>query len=97
MWVTDIPYMDPMGYVTNRTDFNGKKRRSHSTFEARAISVRRLSEKFWRGKKRETPRSNDKWGITTKKYTLPETNVAPENRQSQKETSIPSIHFQGLC
>ena len=29
--------------------------------------------------------------------TLPETNVAPENRPSQKETSIPTIHFQGLC
>ena len=22
---------------------------------------------------------------------------APENRPSQKETSIPTIHFQGLC
>ena len=29
--------------------------------------------------------------------TLPETNIAPENRPSQKETSIPTIHFQGLC
>ena len=27
--------------------------------------------------------------------TLPETNIAPENRPSQKETSIPTIHFQG--
>ena len=27
------------------------------------------------------------------KYTLPETNVTPENRPSQKETSIPTIHF----
>ena len=26
--------------------------------------------------------------------TLPETNIAPENRVSQKETSIPTIHFQ---
>ena len=26
--------------------------------------------------------------------TLPETNIAPENRPSQKETSIPTIHFQ---
>ena len=25
--------------------------------------------------------------------TLPETNIAPKNRQSQKETSIPTIHF----
>ena len=25
--------------------------------------------------------------------TLPETNIAPENRPSQKETSIPTIHF----
>ena len=29
--------------------------------------------------------------------TLPETNIAPENRPSQKETSIPTIHFQVLC
>ena len=28
--------------------------------------------------------------------TLP-ANIAPENRLSQKETSIPTIHFQGLC
>ena len=28
--------------------------------------------------------------------TLPETNVAPKNRPSQKETSIPTIHFQVL-
>ena len=25
--------------------------------------------------------------------TLPETNIVPENRPSQKETSIPTIHF----
>ena len=29
--------------------------------------------------------------------TLPETNIAPANRPSQKETSIPIIHFQVLC
>ena len=29
--------------------------------------------------------------------TLPKTNIAPENRPSQKETSIPTIHFQVLC
>ena len=29
--------------------------------------------------------------------TLPETNIAPENRPSQKETSIQTINFQGLC
>ena len=28
-------------------------------------------------------------------FTLPETDIAPENRQSQKETSIPTSHFQG--
>ena len=27
--------------------------------------------------------------------TLPKTNIAPENRPSQKETSISTIHFQG--
>ncbi len=29
--------------------------------------------------------------------TIPETNIAPENKPSQKETSIPTIHFQVLC
>ena len=29
--------------------------------------------------------------------TLPETNIAPENRPSHSETSIPTIHFQVLC
>ena len=29
--------------------------------------------------------------------TLPETNIAPENGPSQKETSIPTTNFQGLC
>ena len=29
--------------------------------------------------------------------TLPETNVAPENRVSQKESHLSTIHFQGLC
>ncbi len=29
-----------------------------------------------------------------RRHTLPETNIAPENRPSQKETSIPTIHFQ---
>ena len=34
------------------------------------------------------------WGRTEKvENTLPETNIAPENRPSQKETSIPTIHF----
>ena len=29
-------------------------------------------------------------------YTLPKTNIAPENRPSEKETTIPTIHFQVL-
>ena len=32
-----------------------------------------------------------------KSPTVPETNIAPENRPSQKEISIPTIHFQVLC
>ena len=31
------------------------------------------------------------------KHTLPETNMTPENRPSEKETSILTIHFQELC
>ena len=37
------------------------------------------------------------WPFAFMKYqvdTLPEINIAPENRQSQKETSLPTIHFQ---
>ena len=30
-------------------------------------------------------------------FTLPETNITRENRPSQKESSIPTIYFQGLC
>ena len=29
--------------------------------------------------------------------TLPDTNMAPENRPSQKEMHLPTIDFQGLC
>ena len=29
--------------------------------------------------------------------TLPETNIAPENRPSQKESNLPTTIFQGLC
>ena len=30
-------------------------------------------------------------------FTLPETNIAPENRPPQKESSLPTVNFQGLC
>ena len=36
-------------------------------------------------------------GIFHLSATLPETNIAPENRPSQKESSLPTIHFQVLC
>ena len=29
--------------------------------------------------------------------TPPKFNIAPENMESQKETHLPTIHFQGLC
>ena len=44
--------------------------------------------------------SSKKWNIyhieNSMRYfhTLPETNITAENRPSQKETSIPIIHFQ---
>ena len=34
-------------------------------------------------------------GIHPRKFTLPETNIAPEHRPPKKETSTPTIHFQG--
>ena len=30
-------------------------------------------------------------------HTLPKFNIAPENKESQKETHLPTIHFQRLC
>ncbi len=30
-------------------------------------------------------------------YTLPETNIAPARKLPQKETNLPTIHFQVLC
>ncbi len=45
-------------------------------------------------------RKSVSWKISGKlvvmEDTLPETNIAPKNRPSQKETSIPTIHFQVL-
>ncbi len=35
--------------------------------------------------------------MIVKSFTLPETNVAPENKPPQSESSIPTIHLQGLC
>jgi len=32
-----------------------------------------------------------------RRTTLPETNIAPENGPSQKETSLSTTHFQVLC
>ncbi len=34
---------------------------------------------------------------TSESVTLPKTNIAPENRPSQKENSFPTIIFQGTC
>ena len=45
----------------------------------------------------EALRKHQRWQPFIDLYTLPETNVAPENLPSQKEISIPTIHFQGLC
>ena len=33
-------------------------------------------------------------GLRFHPFTLPKTNIVPENRPSQKGTSIPTIHFQ---
>ena len=43
---------------------------------------------------------NQLWNWKTAKIiniTLPKTNVAPANRVSQKESSLPTLDFQGLC
>ena len=37
------------------------------------------------------------WSLFFQIYTLPKTNIAPENRPPQKETTTPTIHFQVLC
>ena len=38
----------------------------------------------------------DKWHRPAP-FSLPENNIAPENRPSQKENNLPTIHFQVLC
>ena len=38
-----------------------------------------------------------KGGKNSQGGALPETHMTPENRPSQKETSIPTIQFQVLC
>ena len=38
-----------------------------------------------------------KWVTWVLTYTLPETNIAPTRKPSQKENSLPTIHFQVLC
>ena len=52
------------------------------------------------------PKTNVSSGALMRKYsehgeitrpTLSKTNIVPENRPSQKETSVPTIHFQGIC
>ena len=35
--------------------------------------------------------------IASRMNTLPKTNIAPEKLPSQKESSLPTIHFQVLC
>ena len=39
---------------------------------------------------------NDMIMVARVDFTLPKTNKAPEHRPSPKETSLPTIHFQGL-
>ena len=55
-----------------------------------AIRARLIWKSVWVDAKATT--SMDMW-----RYTLPKFNIAPENRESQKETHLPTIHFQGLC
>ena len=45
----------------------------------------------------EAENEHNKFLLNYEALTLPETNIAPENRPSQKETSIPTIPFQVLC
>ena len=44
-------------------------------------------------------RSAKGWNLSelSEGVTLPQTNIALENRPSQKESSLPTIHFQVLC
>ncbi len=37
------------------------------------------------------------FGAITNILNLWKFNIAPENKPSQKESSLPTIHFQGLC
>ena len=56
-------------------------------------------KKIWAGRKKNA--QQNVWGRSVrslnKTHTLPETNIALENRPSQKESSLPTIYFQRLC
>ena len=50
----------------------------------------------WKAKTKLCYKSNKKT-VECFWYTLPETNMTPENVPSHMESSIPTIHFQVLC
>ena len=81
-WIPPIP-----GWTSRRgTCFHQQiPRPIHQSSMHNESSDRELSEDW-------TTAMLDTWNIT-----LSETNIAPENRPSQKQTSFPTIHFQALC
>ena len=58
------------------------------------LTLEKIFQRFEDEMKLNKIKPNDLENHTT---TLPETNIAPENRPSQKESSLPTIHFQVLC
>ena len=59
------------------------------------LRKKNCAEGFWR-----IYNHQDVWDMSwnvLNLITLPATNIAPENRPSQKVSSIPTIHFQVLC
>ena len=55
----------------------------------KSVSEYSGSRRLWR------PLESD--GLNTMKSTMRKFNIAPENIPSQKESSLPTIMFQGLC
>ena len=66
---------------------------------AMAESQGEESHHCWPGSLIQVPPSVFPSYDQTKKgqVTLPKTNIAPEDRPSQKEIHLPTIHFQALC
>ena len=80
-------------------NLNSDSARNQAAGSAGGLKGSKISQDMMRGLWHTFDINQVKRGLQEamrKIITLPETNIAPENGPSQKETRIPSIHFQVL-